>query len=260
MLKASFRVLRQHKRLLVFPALSITAEAVVIASFALPYAMTKHGSSVDATHLTPLTDVLFAICALVATTVSLFFTTGLFLATADAMNRGEVSVNAALRGAVRRLPTIVAWAVASCTVSLIVRVVDRRVPIASILFGVAWSCVSFLALPVMIFEGVGVRQGVRRAAAAFKGTWREQVVGTVRLGGLGLLLAIPAVLVFVIGIGTVNGPEIVLSIAICLLWLGLCTLVVSCLTGVYRVAVYRFVTSGVTPEEFRDLDLGLAFR
>jgi hypothetical protein len=260
MLKASYRVLREHKRLLVFPTLSIAAEAVVIASFAVPYVVAKHGSFADVTRLTPTADVLLAICALVATTVSLFFNAALFLATADAMDHGEVSVKTALRRAARRLPTIFAWAVASCTVSLIVRVVDRRVPIVSLVLNIAWSCVSYLALPVMIFEDIGVQKGVRRSVAVFKNTWREQAVGTVRLTGLALLVAIPALFVFVVGIGTVNGPDIILSIAICVLWLGLCALVVSCMTGVYRVAVYRFAATGVTPEHFSALDLGQAFR
>lgn len=259
MLKASFGVIRQHKRLLVFPAASIAAEAVVIASFVVPYAMTKHGSSAEATQLTPTADVLLGVCTLVATVVSLFFSAALFLATADALTGGEVSVNAALRGSARRLPTICAWALASCTVSLIVRFVDRRVPIAAVVFGIAWSCVTYLALPVMIFEGVGVREGVRRSKVAFRRTWREQTVGTVRLVGLSWLALIPAFIVVVIGLGTVDGPEIFLSIAVALLWLGLCALVVSCLTGVYRVAVYAFATTGVTPEQFSAMDLARAF-
>lgn len=260
MLRASFRVLREHRRLLVLPALSITAEAVVVASFAVPYFMTEHGSSADATQLTPTADVLLGLCTLIATTISLFFNAALFLAAADALNGDEVSVKAALRGALRRFPTIFAWAVASCTVSLVVRAVDRRVPIVSLLLNISWACVSFLALPVMIFEGVGVVGGVRRSAAVFKSTWREQAVGTLRLGAYSLLMLIPAVLVFVAGLATADGPDIVLSIAICVLWLGLCTLVVSCLTGVYRVAVYRFATTGVTPGYFSALDLGNAFK
>lgn len=259
MLKASFRVLREHKRLLVFPALSITAEAVVIASFAVPYVTAKHGSLADAARPTPTADVLLAICTLVATTVSLFFSTALFLATADAMNNDEVRISVALRGASRRLPTICAWALASCTVSLVVRAIDRRVPIASLVFNIAWSCVSFLALPVMVFEGIGVRAGVRRTVAVFKDTWREQALGAIRLTGLALLLAVPALFVFIAGIGTVDGPEIILSIVLCLLWAGLCALVVSCLTGIYRVAVYRFATTGVTPEPFSGVDLSQAF-
>lgn len=91
-------------------------------------------------------------------------------------------------------------------------------------------------------------------------TWREQALGTIRLSALAGLLLIPAVIVFVIGIGTVDGPLIELSIAVCLLWFGLCALVVSCLTGVYRVAVYCFAATGVTPEAFSAMDLSAAFR
>ena len=259
MLKASSRVLREHKRLLVFPALSITAEAVIIASFAVPYVMAKHGSAAAAARLTPTLYVLLALCGLLASIVSFFFNAALFLATADAMNHDEVSVKAALRGAVRRLPTICAWALVSCAVSLIVRQIDRWVPVKGLIFGIAWSCVTWLALPAIIAEGIGVRKGVRRSVAVFKGTWREQTIGTIRLTGLALLLAIPALVILVLGLGTASGPAIVASLALCLLWFGLCALVVSCLTGVYRVALYRFATTGVTPEHFGGLDLGQAF-
>ncbi|MBR7827148.1 hypothetical protein KDK95_12595 [Actinospica sp. MGRD01-02] len=260
MLKASFRVLREHRRLLVLPALSITAEAVVGASFAVPYIMTGHGSSADATHLTPATDVLLGLFSLIATTISLFFSAALFLAVADAMNGDEVRLKTALRGALRRLPTIFAWAIVSCTVSLVVRTIDKRVPLSSLVLSISWTCVSMLALPMMIFEGVGAVEGVRRSMAVFKSTWREQAIGTMRLGVYALLMFLPALLVFVAGLTTADGPDIVLSIAICALWLGLCSLIVSCLNGVYRVAVYRFATTGVAPEHFSALGLGKAFR
>lgn len=260
MLKASFRVLRENRRLAVLPLLSIAAEAVVIASFFVPYAVAEHGSSAATARLTTTTYALLVTCAVVATAVSLFFTSALFLATADAMNGDEVSLKAALRGAARRLPSICAWAVASCTVSLFLRLVDWRVPIVPLMINIAWSSVTYLALPVMVFEGAGMPHGVRRAVTLFKSTWRELAVGTVRLNVLSGLLMIPAVIVFVIGIGTVDGPLIVLSIAVCLLWFGLCALVVSSLTSVYRVALYRFAATGVTPESFSAMDLGEAFR
>jgi hypothetical protein len=260
MLKASFRMLREHKRLLVFPALSITAEAVVIASFAVPYVLAKHGSADAAAQLTTTSYVLLVLCGLVASIVSFFFNAALFLATAAAMNHEEVSIKAALHGAVRRLPTICAWAVVATVVSLILRQIDRWVPITGLVFGIAWSCVSWLALPVMIFEDAGVWKGTRRSVTVFKRTWREQTVGTIRLAGLGALLAVPALVILVLGIGTASGPAIIASIAFCLLWFGLCALVVSCLTGIYRVALFRYATTGTTPEQFGGLDLSRAFR
>jgi membrane-anchored glycerophosphoryl diester phosphodiesterase (GDPDase) len=259
MLKASFRVLRQNKRLLVVPSASIAAQAVVVGSFVVPYVMTKHGSSADAMHLTPTADVMVALCVLVTTAVSLFFSAALFLATADALNAEEVNIGAALRGAARRLPAICAWAALSCTLALVLRLVDRRVPFAAVVFNVSWSCVSYLALPVMVFEGVGVPRALRRSAEIFRRTWREQTFGPWRLAGIATVLVIPALIVFVIGIGTVTASGIILSIGVCVLWFGLCSLVVSCLTGVFRVAVYRFAVSGVTPEQFSALDLGRAF-
>jgi hypothetical protein len=43
------------------------------------------------------------------------------------------------------------------------------------------------------------------------------------------------------------------------LWFGLCALVMSCLTSVFRVAVYQYATTRTSPPQFDGFDLGNAF-
>lgn len=259
LLKASFRVLRERKRLLVFPVLSVGVEAVVIAAFAVPYARALHASSVSGRALNPAWYVAAAAGYLLATAVSTFFNAALFLAVAQTLRGGEPGVRRALATAGRRLPTILAWAVVSCTVGLLVRAIDRKVPIVSAVFGISWSCLSFLALPVLVLENVGVVRGLRSAAEVFRRAWREEVTGTLRLGGLALLLALPACVVMFFGLGSGDGPTMLLALAVCVLWFGLCGLALSALIGVYRVAVYLYATTNTAAPQFAGIELSRAF-
>lgn len=259
LLTASSRILREDKRLLIFPLLSVSAEAVVLAGFVVPYVMTPHGSSVNATHLTAPLDCLLVLCYLLLTSVAMYFNAALFLAVAQVMNGEKASVRTALGAAARRLPTILTWALISSTVALLIRAVDRRIPIVSGVAGISWSCLSYLALPTMVFEGLGVRRGTKRATAAFRAVWREDVSGALRHGILQVLLWIPALVVMFFALGTASGQAILAGIAVCTLWLGLCVLVLSCLTGVFRVAVYHYAATGTTPAQFAGIDLSRAF-
>jgi len=169
-------------------------------------------------------------------------------------------MRSALAEARRRLPTILAWSAFASTIALIMQVIDRRVPIISLVLSISWSCLSYLMLPVMVFEGVGVREGVRRTKALFRATWQQEVVGTLRLGVVGVVLMIPAFILVVFGLAIGSGPAILLAAAVAALWIGLCILVLSCLGNVFRVALYQYAATGTTPPQFAGLDLSRALR
>ena len=252
-------MLRSNKRLIVFPVLSITAEAVVLTAFLVPYLVMRHGSPVGPTHPGIAGYGLGVLCYLALTAVSAYVNAALLIAVGQAMHGGQPSVGGALRSASRMLPSILAWAVVSSTVGLLIRALDRRVPIVTAILGISWSALSFFALPVMVFEGVGPLRGTRRAVEVLRSAWREEVTGTLRLGGILLLLAIPMVPVLFFGYGSENATAMLLSVAVCALWFGFCGLVLSCLTGVYRAAVYLYATTKGTPPQFAGVDLGRAF-
>ncbi|MGH3416265.1 MAG: DUF6159 family protein, partial [Actinocrinis sp.] len=129
----------------------------------------------------------------------------------------------------------------------------------SAVLGASWSVLSFFALPVIVFEGVGPVKGTRRAVEVMRSAWREEVAGTLRLGGILLLLAIPAAPVLFFGYGSENGTAMLLAVAVCALWFGFCGLVLSCLSGVYRAALYLYATTKAAPPQFTGVDLGRAF-
>jgi hypothetical protein len=259
LLKASFRVLGENKRLLVFPAVSLGAEAVVLAAFAVPWVVAQRHDTSGGTHLGPLEWIPLALCYVLLNVVAAFFNTALFFAVRQAFDGAEVSRAEALRAAFRRFPTIVLWVVLSSTIGLIIRTVERRVPIVVTLLDVAWSCVSFLALPVLAFEDAGLLAGTRRASRLFRDVWKEQFSAALRLGWLQLLLMIPVIVIMFFGLASGEASTMLAAAALCVLWFGLCVLLMSFVTGVFRVAMYVYATAGTTPAQFEGIDLSRAF-
>ena len=120
--------------------------------------------------------------------------------------------------------------------------------IVAALIGLAWNLVTFLTVPILVLEDVGVGDAFKRSKDLFKKTWGENVVGQAGLGVVGVLVvASPAIALIAIGaaLGTVG-----------LVVLGAIGVIVdrrqprswsAALSGIYRTALYRFATTGRCP-------------
>ena len=64
--------------------------------------------------------------------------------------------------------------------------------------GFAWRVVSFPALSVIVFEGAGAVDGLKRSAALLEQTWGENVSFNLGLGVLGIALTAPVIVVLAI--------------------------------------------------------------
>jgi hypothetical protein len=100
----------------------------------------------------------------------------------------------------------------------------------------AWRVGSFLAIPVIIVEGVGPFAALSNSVALLKRTWGENLIAQFGFGLLGFLAMLP---VFLIGGLTV--PLVpVLGIAIIVIGAVVISIVVSTLNGIYRTALYLY--------------------
>jgi hypothetical protein len=100
-------------------------------------------------------------------------------------------------------------------------------------------------VPVLIAEDHGALDSVRRSAQIAKETWGSQIVAEIRWGWRGLLLFLPSIVLFVIGL---NGYAAALPIAVA------CALVTACVMaaahGVFEVALYRYAALRETPNDW----------
>jgi hypothetical protein len=267
-MRASWNVLKRSPGLMLFPLLSTGACLLVIASFAVPLLMTgTHGSAntsmrtmfapsqnSDGTQTDPAALVLhyavlfaFYFCNYFVIT----FFNGALVACAVASLRGEKpSLGYGLGEAFARIHLIAGWALLSATVGVILRAVEERASflgkIVASLLGVAWAVASYLAVPVLIMEGVGPLEAVKRSSLMLRKTWGERIVGSAGFGIITLLLMLPAVAIVAGGIAmSANGggsTPMICAIGAAVLYVLLLSLVQSTLTSIFRAAVYLYAS------------------
>jgi hypothetical protein len=249
--KASWRVLKADKELVVLPVFSAIATLIVAAGFVVPVVF----ASGDTGEVGTAGYVLLFVMYVVLAYVTIFFNAALIHAAHQRMHGGDPTVGSALRGAASHAGRILPWAVVSATVSVILRAIEERAGIvgriAAGIAGIAWSLVTFLVLPVLIIEGIGVGDAVRRAGELFKRTWGENVAAQIGFGLLGFLLALPGVALVVAAVGLGGGAAAVLIVA-GILWIIVVTLIMAALNGIFQTALYLFAAEGRVPGGFFD--------
>ena len=262
--KASYGVLRADRELVVFPLISFAALVVVLILYALPLALV--GINLDRGELTPVGYALTALFYVAAYTVTFFFQTALVGAAMIRLNGGDPTVSDGIRAASSRLPSIIGYAIIAATVGMILRWISERAGIVGSivagLLGFAWSVATFLVVPVLVVEGVGPIEAVKRSGAMLRKTWGEQLVGGF---GIGLVFSVIMVVVVVIGatiivgLASISSTLMFVGIAALVLAVGAIALVASALSGIYTAAVYRYATTGEAGQFGTDA-LATAFR
>ena len=259
--KASWRVLRSRKELAVFPLLSGLATLVVAASFLTPALFTIRDSPNDSP--TAVSYVLFVAFYLVTAYVTIFFNTALISQANVALAGGDPSVGGGLRVAGAHWARILPWALLSATVSLVVRAIEERLGflgrIVVSLIGMAWQLVTYLVLPILVLEGVGTKDAVKRSADLFKRTWGENVIGNAGLGLISFLAMLPAFVLVALG-ATAGGATLLATVVVAVVWVIVVAIATAALSGIYQTALYRYAADGVVVPAFATADLGQAFR
>src|SRR6185295_2327308 len=269
LVRHSWAVLKQDKEILIFPVLSGIASLAVAASFIVPlviFGMHQPAETAPAgAHKDPEFQMQAAWYAylflfyLVSYFITIFFNVGVMHCASIRMNGGDPTVADGFKGAFARIGAIFMWSLVSATVGMILRAIEERAgivgKIVSAIAGVAWSLLTYFAVPVMIFEGAGVFRSIRRSGELFKKSWGEAVIGE---SGMGLFFAclfllglIPAGLA--VYLGAMGSAGVVLAVvlgAVALFyWIAL-AVISAALQGVFHVALYRYAATGQVPSEY----------
>ena len=259
--KQSFRVLTADSEILVFPVLSTVGTLMLAAGFFVPLhragllAGLEGGASGAAVY-----GVLFLWYFLNVFLV-VFFNSALVACADIRLSGGDPTVADGLRVAVQRLDRIVAWAFVAATVGVLLRALANRPGLLVRLLGaglsVGWALVTYLIVPVLVIEDVGVISAIERSAALFRKHWGEQVAGTFGFGVLNLLLCLPGLLVGAVLFRMVEPAAGIIVGGVYLLVLAT---VLASLRGIFTVALYRFAVDGVPPYGFAAESLTPAWR
>jgi hypothetical protein len=261
--KRSWAVLKSDKTLAWFPVLSALGSLLVVAIIGGLIAVAGIDSKSTGDSLQPIGWVLIVVAYLALAIVQTYFLAAL-VAGADQRLRGNDStLRTALDIANSRLHRLLPWAVVTATVTMVLQAIEERFglvgTIVARLVGLAWNLVTFLVVPILVLEDLGVGDALKRSKDLFKKTWGENVIGQGGLGIVGFLAMIPGVLLVAIG-ASMGTAGLILFGAVGVAWIIASAVIVSALSGIYRTALYHFAADGRVPGEFSDLDLHDAFR
>ena len=203
----SFRVMKENKKLIIFPVLSGISMLLVIASFVV---ILFAGAGWDADNIQEQGNVthyaeLF-LYYLVNYFVIVFFNTALVHCTRLYFRGEEVTVGAGLRFSLSRIGAIFSWAIFAATVGTALRLLQDNLgtvgKIITGLIGIVWSVTTFFVVPVIAYEDLGPLAAYKRSAELMREKWGESLGATFSFGLVQLLaillVAIPSGVLFMV--------------------------------------------------------------
>jgi len=254
LVKASWRILSQDKKLLVFPLLSGIFTLIVVASFILPLVLS--GALLGQVTAGPAPwYVLLFLFYVVTYFVAIFFNTALITCVHALLQGRETSITEGLSNAVRHIGPILLWATIAATVGIILRTIQDRAGfigrIAVAIVGGIWSLVTIFVVPVLILEDKGVVDAIRESVALFRKTWGESVVGSVSIGLIfGAIVVVGLLGVFAALLFTRSLGVMILAVGLFIVLLAVVSVVASAMQGIFVTALYTYAKTGNVPTGF----------
>ena len=121
--------------------------------------------------------------------------------------------------------------------------------------GLGWGMATFLMVPVLVMEDAGVMDSMRRSSSLLRQTWGEQLISGLAFGWMGLLFAIPGIVLGALG---ANGYPIFIVPAV--LWFATMIAAFTAASEIFTVVLYRYATTGEAPSGYDAGTLGAALR
>jgi hypothetical protein len=261
--KISWSVLRSDRTLAWFPVLSGLASLLVIGVFAGLVATTGVETTDGKESLQAIGYVFVVVGYIVLAFVATYFLAALVHGANERLEGHDASLSGSLGAANAKLHRILPWAIVQGTVSVIISAIEERAgfvgQIIVRLIGAAWAIVTFLTIPIIMMEDLGPWNALKRSGTLLKQTWGENVVAQAGFGLFAMVASIPGIALIAIGVATNEVAALVGLGAIGVVWVLVVSVVVSAMSGIYRIALYRFAVDGKAPGAFANADLGGAF-
>jgi hypothetical protein len=260
-------VLGRHRKLLVFPLISVVALYLIFMYFLGPlmfhttaaelggdfWRTARHGLPAGTSSFRDLPFGWLAVTHLVVMFVATFINFAFYSQVMQALNGGQVSVGRGFKLALARLPTIIVWSLFAGTLGVLLRMLQERLPLVGQwitgLLGFAGSVAAALVIPVMLNEPRATSPigYLRISANLVKRVWGEGLIGMAGITMAGVFV-MSVVMLFTAIFGMATNLHWVTSLGI-LAVVGI-SLLLESLSGIFRCGLYIYATEGVAPGPF----------
>jgi len=274
--KLTFGVINKDRELLGFAFLSFVFSVAYMVAMIVPSVLPTlldngfSRESLEIYHYLILFLVYFGL-AFIAT----FFNVCVVYTTKIRFEGGNATFGESLRFAFSRLSLIFQWSLLSATVGLILRILhdlaSRLGKIGQIiaqivigLIGMAWSIVTIFVVPVLVYEGLGPIDAVKKSAEVIKRTWGESLIRSIGFGLIQffvfvIIIVFSAALTYVLA-KTFDVSGIVSGVAIGALLLLLTGLIFTVANAIFNTALYVYANNNQVAAGFNEDVVKDAFR
>ncbi len=267
LMKSSWQILKRDRELLLFPVLSGICCLSLMAIFIV--------QTLDHGWLKPIAGhlatgqkntlywlmFLFYYCNYL---IIIFFNSAIIACAVIRMDGGNPTVSDGLQAAVNRFPQIALWALIAATVGFLLGMVEsgsrRGRSIITAILGIAWSVVTYLAIPLIVVEKTNPFFAMDYSMEMMRRTWGEQVIGNFSFGLIFTLFSLPVFpLIFLMNMkwGT---PSLLPIFAIAIIYFIILGIFQSALQTIFNAVIYVFARDGKVPEGFSAGQLKEAMR
>ncbi len=261
LVKQSFAILNKDEELMLLPILSAVSCILVSASilgagglYAYPQIQAAAAEQLAWRPSHAMLAGFVFLLYLVNYFVIIFFNTALVSAASARLEDGNPTVRDGLRVAWRRLGVIFQWALVAATVGMLLRMIEERSGfigrLVAGIVGMAWTLATFFVVPVLAFEDLGPVEAVERSIELFRKNWGEEVVGTFSFGLIFFLLALPGILLPLLGSSLAGAYGATIGATLMVVYFVVLAVVNSSAQGIFLAALYRYDKTGGISQGF----------
>ena len=254
---ASWRILKKDGELLLLPVISgiCCLSVMVIFIFqGMGHGWFKYLAPHAAAHEKNIAYLLIFLFYYCNYLVIIFFNAAIIACAVIRMDGGDPTLADGLQASVNRFPQIAVWAFIAATVGFLLGMVEsssqRGRGIIAAIFGIAWSIVSYLAIPLIVVEKTNPLLAMDRSIFLMQKTWGEQVVGNFSFGLIFTFLSLP-ILPMMRVMNRFWGTHTLLPIVVLtVLYLIVLGIFQSALQTIFNAVMYVYARDGKAPDGF----------
>lgn len=231
---SSFQILKENKRLLLFPLINFLIILFICALFIAPAGVVAHQSGafekfmkeINVTtqaaetssnhaatptknissdyHFSPTVWIIWGALYFVSIFIATYLNVAFFSEILNTVRGGEVSLARGFAVANSKIVQIFMWACLAGTVGIIIKMLEERMgligQIIMKLIGVVWSVASLFVIPVIITEestNLNPFSYLKKSALTITRTWGESIAGYLGFGAINGLIMICGILVMI---------------------------------------------------------------
>lgn len=271
----TFRVINQDRELIWFALLSFIFSTLFAVAMIVPSVVpTLMAEGISQDSLQVFQYIIIFLTYFGLAFIATFFNVCVVYTTKVRFEGGNATFGESMRFAFTKLGLIFQWSLLSATVGLLLKILDNLASrlgkggqiVASILIGLlgmAWSIVSIFVVPVLVYEGLGPIDAVKKSTQVIKKTWGESLI---RHFGLGLIQFFVFVLIIALSFGLTyvlanafDVTGLIIGIGVGVLLMLLTGLIFSVANTIFNTALYVYANKSLVPTGFDEETVQGAF-